>query len=90
MSEAGSVIEVTNKCGTCTGLITELEKTLRELPVGTRVSAVAPDVPTRVDVLAWAGRKGHRIISDQREGFASRLVIEKVALSPFPSSTGSR
>lgn len=84
------VVEVTNKTGTCTGLIAELEATVRGLPVGARVSAQVPDIPTRVDVLAWVGRKGHQVVSDQRDGPTSRLVIQKVTGSPAPGTATAR
>ncbi|HYA57091.1 MAG TPA: sulfurtransferase TusA family protein [Thermoplasmata archaeon] len=69
--------EVRSITGDCTGLITELEKTLRKLPPGAKVWAVVKDIPTRIDILAWAGRKGHRVTAEPLEGSSSRLLIEK-------------
>jgi TusA-related sulfurtransferase len=80
------VLEVRTKTGTCTGLLAELERTLRSLPPGSAVRAVVRDIPTRVDVLAWADRKGHRVVADEREGALSRLVIVRgEEPTPVPS-----
>ena len=35
------------------------------------------DVPSRIDVRAWADRKGHRIVGDAREGDEFDLLVAK-------------
>jgi len=61
----------------CTGVIAELERVMSQLRDGARVRALVADVPSRVDVHAWAERKGHAIPEDQREGGRFRLTIIK-------------
>ncbi len=61
----------------CAGVIAALEKTMRELPEGTTVLALVADVPSRIDVHAWAERKGHTIGSDLPENGRFRLMICK-------------
>jgi TusA-related sulfurtransferase len=88
MSIPEVLLEVTSKTGNCTGLIAELERTLSELAPGARVCAVMKDIPTRVDVMAWANRKGHAVVADHREGPVSRMIIEKGRL-PAPSTSAA-
>ena len=73
------VLEVTSRTGNCTGLIAELERTMQTVEPGARLCAVLRDVPTRVDVLAWAGRKGHRVVGERRDGPVIRIILEKGA-----------
>ena len=51
----------------CAGVIAALERTMRELPEGGTVLAIVADVPSRIDVHAWADRKGHSITTDRPE-----------------------
>ena len=61
----------------CAGVIAALEKTMRELPEGAVVLALVADVPSRIDVHAWADRKGHAITSDRPEDGHYQLRIVK-------------
>ncbi len=61
----------------CAGVIAALEKTMRSLPDGARVRALIADVPSRIDVHAWAGRKGHAIPFDRVTGAHFELTIVK-------------
>jgi len=81
MSTPPPTVEVQARPGDCTGLLADLEKTMRRLPPGGRILTVAPDIPTRIEILAWAGRKGHRVRAEPVDGAATRLFIEKVAPS---------
>jgi len=86
MTIPADAIEVRSLTGDCTGLISELEKTLRQLPPGAKVWTVVKDIPTRIDIYAWAGRKGHRVTTEQEDGGSSRLLIEKgLPKSPPPA-----
>jgi TusA-related sulfurtransferase len=62
---------------TCKGVIAGLEKAFEDLADGTGIMAIVGDVPSRIDVRAWAERKGHLVQSDVRSGAISRMVIVK-------------
>lgn len=62
----------------CAGVIAALEKTMRELPDGGTILAIVADVPSRIDVHAWAHRKGHAVTSDRAEDGRFRLTIVKL------------
>jgi TusA-related sulfurtransferase len=61
----------------CAGVIAALEKVLRDLPEGSAVRALVADVPNRIDVYAWAERKGHAIPVDRRDLGRFELIIVK-------------
>ncbi len=62
---------------TCKGAIARLEATFADLPSGSRARVLVNDVPNRIDVRAWADRKGHRILNEQRTGDVFELLIAK-------------
>ena len=62
---------------TCTGAIARLEKEFSTLPSGSLARVLVNDVPSRIDVRAWAERKGHRIVHDVPQGEAFELLIAK-------------
>jgi TusA-related sulfurtransferase len=62
---------------TCKGAIARLEKELSGFPPGTVARVLVNDVPSRIDVRAWADRKGHRIVNDVRQGEVFELLIAK-------------
>jgi TusA-related sulfurtransferase len=62
---------------TCKGVIAKLETGLQGLPPGCLVRAIVGDVPTRIDVLAWADRKGHRVLEDRSGRARYELLISK-------------
>ncbi len=61
----------------CKGVLAVLETVLGPMPNGSRVRAWVADVPSRIDVRAWAERRGHRIDSDVREDGHFEMVIVK-------------
>jgi TusA-related sulfurtransferase len=61
----------------CTGIIAALEKAMGRLGDGATVRALVADVPSRIDVHAWAERKGHAIPMDRREAGHFLLTIVK-------------
>jgi TusA-related sulfurtransferase len=61
----------------CAGVIAALEKAMRGLSDGAAVRALVADVPSRIDVHAWAERKGHSIPVDRRESGRFQLTIVK-------------
>jgi len=65
---------------TCKGAIAKLETEFSSRPSGTVARVLLNDVPTRIDVHAWAGRKGHRVLEDVRRGDAFELLIAKEGL----------
>lgn len=73
----GSVRIVDGTARECTGVIAALEKVMRELPDGAMVCALVADVPSRIDVHAWAGRKGHAITVDRIGSGRFELTILK-------------
>lgn len=62
---------------TCKGAIAKLETEFVGLPSGTVARVLLNDVPTRIDVRAWADRKGHRVLDDTRRGEVFELLIAK-------------
>ena len=71
----------------CAGILAALEKTMRELPDGATVLALIPDVPSRIDVHAWAERKGHTISSDRPENGRFELTIVRGCRASGPPNT---
>jgi len=61
----------------CTGVIAALEKAMGGLRDGSTVRALVADVPSRVDVHAWAERKGHAIPHEERRAGRFQLTIVK-------------
>jgi TusA-related sulfurtransferase len=62
---------------TCKGAIARLEREFHDLPTGSVARVLVNDVPNRIDVLAWAQRKGHRIVEEARHGEVFELLIAK-------------
>jgi len=74
---ADGVVVVDGTRRECTGVIAELEKAMSGLHEGATVRALVADVPSRVDVHAWAERKGHAIPQERREAGRFQLTIVK-------------
>lgn len=72
----------------CKGAIAKLETEFSSRPSGTVALVRLNDVPSRIDVHAWAGRKGHRVLEDVRRGEVFELLIAKHGLQALPSSPG--
>ena len=62
---------------TCKGAIAKLETGFLGLPSGTVARVLLNDVPTRIDVRAWADRKGHHVLDDSSRGEVFELLIAK-------------
>jgi len=62
---------------TCKGAIAKLETEFSGLPSGSVARVLLGDVPSRIDVRAWADRKGHRVVEDARRGELFELLIAK-------------
>ena len=62
---------------TCKGAIARLEETFATIPPDSLVRVLVNDVPSRVDVRAWANRKGHRVLEDSRRGDEFELLVAK-------------
>ncbi len=62
---------------TCKGAIAKLEERFSDLPSGSLARVLVNDVPNRIDVRAWADRKGHRVVDEVRRGQEFELLIEK-------------
>ncbi len=56
----GIGIEIDGRRKSCTGLIAELEKAMSG-GKASRVTVIVQDIPTKMDIYAWAKRKGHTI-----------------------------
>jgi TusA-related sulfurtransferase len=61
--QQNSDLEIDGRKKSCTGLIAELEKAMKDSSVSS-ISVIAQDVPTKIDIYAWAKRKGHTVSSD--------------------------
>ena len=70
---------------TCKGAIAKLETDFSGLPSGSVARVLLGDVPSRIDIRAWADRKGHRVLEDHRRGEVFELLIAK---SASPASAG--
>jgi TusA-related sulfurtransferase len=62
---------------TCKGAIARLEQKFVDLPPGSLARVLINDVPNRIDLLAWADRKGHRVVEETRRGDVFELFIAK-------------
>ena len=62
---------------TCKGAIAKLETEFAAWPSGTVARVLLNDVPSRIDVRAWADRKGHRVLEDAHRGEVFELLIAK-------------
>ena len=62
---------------TCKGAIARLEEKFSDLPSGSLARVLVNDIPNRIDVRAWADRKGHRIVEEVRRGRVFELFIAK-------------
>lgn len=70
-----AVVDGTRK--ECKGVLALLEGTLGPLPLGSQVRALVADVPSHIDVRAWAERKGHAVLSDLRvEGHFEMVIVK--------------
>lgn len=74
---------------TCKGAIAKLEATFSDLPPGTIARVLVNEVPNRIDVRAWADRKGHRIVNEVRRGDEFELLIAKGGSFPEPAASGA-
>ena len=61
----------------CKGVITELKKAVNALEAGERVEVVVFGIPNKVDVYAWARRRGYGIESERHYGATFRIVVRK-------------
>lgn len=73
---------------TCKGVIARLEREFTELPPGSVVRVVVNEVPNRIDVRAWADRKGHRVVDEVRRDERFELFIAKNGAIVAPTIAG--
>ena len=76
----GPAVVVDGTTRECAGVIAALEQAMSGLHDGAAVRALVADVPSRVDVHAWAERKGHRVSSERREAGTFQMIIIKGGL----------
>jgi TusA-related sulfurtransferase len=74
---------------TCKGVIARLEKEFYGLPSGSLVRVFVNEVPNWIDVRAWADRKGHRVVDEERRGETFELVLAKSGLQVSPAAPGA-
>jgi TusA-related sulfurtransferase len=72
----------------CTGIIAGLETVLRRLPDGATVVALVADVPSRIEVHAWAERKGHSITAERKEAGRFHITLVKAGHGLRPEAAG--
>ena len=87
MTVPNVVLTVDGTLLTCKGAIAKLETEFSILPSGSVARVLLGDVPSRIDIRAWADRKGHRVIEDAHRNERFELLIAKGERS-FPP-TGS-
>ncbi len=69
---------------TCKGVVAGLERAMTELEPGDVVLAIVGDVPTRLEVYAWAERKSHHVIEERRRGAGYVIYIARGGGPPTP------
>lgn len=67
------VVDGTKK--NCKGVIAELESAAKALDPGSDVDVLLVGVPNRIDVYAWAKRKGFFVSREERDGQVFRLTL---------------
>ena len=77
MTPTAAALTVDGTLLTCKGAIAKLETEFAILPSGSVARVLLGDVPSRIDVRAWADRKGHRVMEDVRRDGVFELLIEK-------------
>ena len=88
MTSAAFALTVDGTLLTCKGAIAKLETEFTSLPPGTVARVLLNDVPSRIDVRAWADRKGHQVLRDSRDGEVFELLIAKDGTRGMASVTG--
>lgn len=73
--EEPKVVDGTQK--RCKGIIASLVIAFDAMEIGSPVIALVADVPSRIDVHAWADRNGHKVESDKKDGSIYRMVLVK-------------
>jgi len=61
----------------CKGIIAALEDATRYLEPGSLIEVVVTDVLNRIDVLAWARRKGHVVVREAWSRPGCRILLER-------------
>ena len=89
MTSPTIVLTVDGTLLTCKGAIARLETEFAHLPSGSLARVLVNDVPSRIDVRAWADRKGHRMVGDTRQGERFELLIAKGEGGGSPSPSGA-
>jgi len=77
VSAADAAVTVDGTLLACKGAIARLEAAFANLPPGGLARVLVNDVPNRIDVRAWADRKGHLVVNEQRLGDVFELLIAK-------------
>jgi TusA-related sulfurtransferase len=70
-----SFIDATSK--SCKGVIAALEGAMPAMQKGSEVKVKVSGIPDKIDVYAWAKRKGHRVASEDKNGTLYVLGIIK-------------
>jgi len=73
----------------CKGAIAKLETEFSQLPSGSMARVLLGDVLTRIDVRAWAHRKGHSVVQDAHRDEVFELLIVKGGDSVAPTIPGT-
>ena len=61
----------------CAGPIGELSGVMDEIGAGEAVEVILGDEATKKDVVAWATKKGYKVLSETKEGNKFKLIIQK-------------
>jgi TusA-related sulfurtransferase len=73
----------------CKGAIARLESTFSDLPPGSLVRVLVNEVPNRIDVRAWADRRGHPVLEEVRRNEVFELYIVKGGPPRGPPAPGA-
>lgn len=74
---------------TCKGVLARLEQQFSALPSGSVARVLVNEVPNRIDVRAWADRKGHRVLEETRRGDRFEIFIVKGGHPVRPTASGA-
>lgn len=68
-----TVVDATKK--NCKGVIAALENTIKTMSSDSEIEVLLFGIPNKIDVYAWAKRKGFEVRNEEREGSLFRLTV---------------
>ncbi len=76
---AGNVSRTIDARGSyCPGPLMELIRAIREGAVGDVIAVWSSDTSSSIDIPAWAGRAGHRLVGVYPREDCTEIIVEKL------------